>query len=131
MPTSPQGVPAATAPTPPGGFPIRVTPPQGVPVPPTPPQGVPRAATPPGGTSARPPTPAVPGMSETELRALHRKYQAAKQSTGDAAPVRYETLVASLAKQVPKVLERPGVKGVRFDVEIKDGRPVLKAIPTK
>jgi hypothetical protein len=29
------------------------------------------------------------------------------------------------------MLERPGVKGVRFDVEIKDGKPVLKATPTK
>jgi len=51
------------------------------------------------------------------------------RAVGEAA--RYETLVASLAKQVPKVLEQPGAKGVKFDVAIRDGKPVLKATPTK
>jgi hypothetical protein len=128
--TPPQGVPAVRTATPPGGVTIKVTPPQGTPVYTTPPQGVPTHKTPPQGAPTRPPQ-TVPGMSESELRALHRKYLAAKQASGDAAPVRYETLVASIVKQVPKVLERPGVKGVRFDVEMKDGKPVLKAIPTK
>lgn len=73
----------------------------------------------------------VPGMSETDLRALHKKYVDARSAAGDSAPVRYESLVASLAKQVPKVLEQPGVRGVRFDVRVQDGKAVLKAIPTK
>ena len=37
----------------------------------------------------------------------------------------------SLAKQVPSVLAKPGVKGVRFDVSVENGKPILKAIPQK
>ena len=74
---------------------------------------------------------AVPGMNETELRALHKKYVDARTASGDAAPVRYESLVASLAKQVPKLLEQPGVRSVTFDVSVKDGKAVLKAIPKR
>ena len=74
---------------------------------------------------------AVPGMNETELRALHKKYVDARTASGDAAPVRYESLVASLAKQVPKLLEQPGVRSVSFDVSLKDGKAILKAIPRK
>jgi hypothetical protein len=72
-------------------------------------------------------------MSEPELRALHQRYVDAQKKSGATAgaPVRYETLVNSLAKQVPNVLRQPGVSGVRFDVSVQDGKPVLKAIPQK
>jgi hypothetical protein len=109
---------ASRTPTPGEGVTIRTTPPQGTPIVGTPPQG------------ARIPA-NVPGMSEAELRTLHKRYADARAASGDKTPVRYETLVASLAKQLPKVLEQPGVRGVRFDVAMKDGKPILKAIPTK
>jgi hypothetical protein len=96
----------------------------------TPPLGVPVSATPPQGTP-RAPTPSVPGMSEAELRALHKKYTDARAQVGEKAAVRYETLVASLVKQMPKVLEQPGARGVRFDVSVVNGKAVLKATPTK
>jgi hypothetical protein len=92
------------------------------------PPPLPRAA-------ATPPSPAalpkIPGMSESDLRALHQRYVDAQKQSGAAAGVKYETLVHSLAKQVPRVLEQPGVKGVRFDVGVQDGKPILKAIPQK
>lgn len=75
--------------------------------------------------------PKIPGMSEPELRALHQRYVDAQKSSGAAASVKYETLVNSLAKQVPSVLAKPGVKGVRFDVTVENGKPILKAIPQK
>ena len=53
------------------------------------------------------------------------------QVTFDPAKVSYETLISSLAKQVPKVLQQPGAKGVRFEVAVQNGRAILKAIPTK
>ena len=83
--------------------------------------------------AARPASPAsgVPGMSENDLRALHKKYSEARAAAGDKAPVRYESLVATLQKQAPKFLEQPGVRAVRFDVSVRDGKAVLKAIPTK
>ncbi len=75
--------------------------------------------------------PKIPGMSEQDLRTLHRRYVDAQKASGSAAAVKYETLVNSLAKQVPSVLSKPGVKGVRFDVAVENGKPILKAIPQK
>jgi hypothetical protein len=115
--------------------PARPAPPSGAKPPPLPP-GVrpPMPPMPPGAASVKPttprPAPAIPGMSENELRALHQKYAAARKQAGEAQ-VSYETLVNSLAKQVPNVLKQPGVKSVSFDVAVKDGKAVLKAIPQK
>lgn len=92
---------------------------------------------PPAGGAPRPPPPAaamlpkIPGMSEQELRTLHQRYVDAQRAAGGSASVKYETLVSSLAKQVPSVLSKPGVTGVRFDVTVENGKPVLKAIPKK
>jgi hypothetical protein len=112
--------------------------------PPAPSAAQARSATPPNGrpTTSRPAPgpppppraallPKIPGMSEADLRTLHQRYVDAQKAGGAAATVKYETLVSSLAKQVPRVLEQPGVKGVRFDVSVQDGKPILKAIPQK
>jgi hypothetical protein len=100
------------------------------PPPPLPPKrSAPTAAPPPPPPSAL--LPRIPGMNEPELRALHQRYVDAQKKSGVAATVKYETLVSSLAKQVPNVLKQPGVKGVRFDVSLQDGKPILKAIPQK
>jgi hypothetical protein len=80
--------------------------------------------------AARPPVHAVPGMSEPELRALHQKYVEARKSTGEATQVSYEKLCESLARQAPRLMQ-PGVATVRFDVDVKDGKAILKAIPIK
>jgi hypothetical protein len=96
------------------------------------------AATPPPPSPKRPPPPPaaamlpkIPGMNEAELRALHQRYVDAQKASGSASVVKYETLVSSLAKQVPTVLAKPGIRGVRFDVTVENGKPVLKAIPQK
>lgn len=73
----------------------------------------------------------IPGVSENELRNLHQQYVAARQTSGENTKVSYEGLVGSLAKQVPRILEQPGVKGVRFEVTTKDGKAIVKAIPEK
>jgi hypothetical protein len=78
-----------------------------------------------------PPSAAIPGMNEDELRALHRRFVATRAMQGETAKVSYETLISSLAKQVPRVLQQPGAKGVRFEVAVQNGRAILKAIPTK
>jgi hypothetical protein len=115
--------PAAPPPLPPGAG-----------KPPSPP---PIAKAPPAPPVVRTPTPVaaaapkIPGMNEQELRSLHQRYVDAQKASGAAASVKYETLVNSLAKQVPTVLSKPGVKGVRFDVSVENGKPVLKAIPQK
>jgi hypothetical protein len=98
---------------------------------------MPPAMAPPKRPGAPPPPPSaamlpkIPGMNEQELRTLHQRYVDAQKASGAAASVKYETLVNSLAKQVPGVLAKPGVKGVRFDVTVENGKPILKAIPQK
>jgi hypothetical protein len=104
--------------------------------PPPPPPPAVRAANilrppPPAPTAPPKPTPAIPGMNEDELRALHKRFVAQRTMNGEAGKVTYEVLVNSLAKQVPKVLQQPGAKGVRFEVAVQNGRAILKAIPTK
>ena len=108
-------------------------------LPPPPPPAARLPAPPPAASAARPPPPSpaaaplpsIPGMSESDLRALHERYVDAQKRSGAAGGVKYETLVHSLAKQVPNVLRQPGVRGVRFDVTVQDGKPILKAIPQK
>jgi hypothetical protein len=105
--------------------------PSGAPAPP--PASRPAAPPPLPSAVAAPPVrkpAAVPGMNEGELRALHQKYVDARRTTGEAT-VSYEMLVNSLARQAPKLLEQPGVRGVRFDVAVQNGKAVLKAIPQK
>jgi hypothetical protein len=99
------------------------------PPPPPPPRKVDPLRPPPPVPAA--PPPAIPGMNEDELRALHKKFVATRTMNGEQGRVSYETLINSLAKQVPRVLQQPGAKGVRFEVAMQNGRAILKAIPTK
>jgi hypothetical protein len=125
----PSPAPAGAARPSPPPVPPRAAPPPipGRAAPPPPPGAAARAPTPPSAATL----PKIPGMSDHELRSLHQRYVDAQKASGAAASVKYETLVNSLAKQVPGVLARPGVKGVSFDVTVENGKPILKAIPKK
>jgi hypothetical protein len=92
-------------------------------------QGIRPVPPPPRPPAAPPPSP-IPGMSEAELRALHRRYVDARKTSG-AGEVRYEALVATLQKQVPDLLSKHKVTKVSFEVATKDGRVILKAMPKK
>jgi hypothetical protein len=86
-------------------------------------------------TVAAPPAAAgasVPGMSEADVQALHRRYQDAARTIGDGrqAPS-LEKLKLLLAKRVPELLSRHDAASVSFDVNVKDGRVVLRANPRK
>jgi hypothetical protein len=41
----------------------------------------------------------------------------------------YDSVAASLRKQVPELMKQHGAKSVEFKVIIKDGKAVLKAVP--
>jgi hypothetical protein len=41
----------------------------------------------------------------------------------------YDSIAASLRKQVPELMKQHGAKAVEFKVVIKDGKAVLKAVP--
>jgi hypothetical protein len=100
------------------------------PPPASPPPPARRASPPPPPIPPRAPA-AIPGMSESDLRALHRKFSEARLKTGEGGEVSYDALVKSLNRQLGSVLAQPGVSGVRFDVAVQNGKTVLKAIPQK
>ncbi|MCC6808330.1 MAG: hypothetical protein IT381_12980 [Deltaproteobacteria bacterium] len=93
---------------------------------------VPNAAVPNAAVAAAPvaaapaPSPAV--NEDTSMRALYSKYAASRAQSGEA-PVSYESMVASLKKQVPAVIERFKCKSVDFRVAQKDGKTIIKAVP--
>ena len=58
---------------------------------------------------------------------IHRRYAAARGGPS----VRYEHFVASLARQVPDILRQGSCREVTFDVEVREGRAVVKARPKK
>jgi hypothetical protein len=79
---------------------------------------------------ARAAPPSVPGMSDTQLRALHAEYVDAKRRCNeDASKVTVDALARSVAKQLPELVQRFKGRSVEFRVVVKDGRAVLKASP--
>jgi hypothetical protein len=132
------GTPARGTPTPPGlaaKGPAGATPAGGVPARP--------AAAAPGGAVARTPSPAPTaaaprppaaagsgGMSDDKLRAVYDAYVTAKRRCQeDTSKLSYESVAATLRKQVPELLKQHNAKAVEFKVVIKDGKASLKAVP--
>lgn len=70
----------------------------------------------------------VPGMTEAELRDLHQRYLEACRQVGDTRDVKYDALVASLQRQVPALLEKKGADGFAFDVAVREGKVILRAV---
>jgi hypothetical protein len=147
--TPPRGLPTVTSPL--AGTPARGTPaaPPGMaakaPTNPGAPAVPPaRAPTAPGAATARTPTapsaatpaPRPPaaggsgGMSDDKLRAVYDAYVTAKRRCQeDTSKLSYESVAATLRKQVPELLKQHNAKAVEFKVVIKDGKASLKAVP--
>jgi hypothetical protein len=103
------------------------------PAPQAPAAGAPTTPTPP--TPASPArTPArpsgIPGMTEDDLAALHRRYDEAARAADRPAPS-LAKLREQLTKHVPQVMAQLGTDQVTFDVAMKDGRVVLRPKPRK
>jgi hypothetical protein len=120
------GAPARGSPTvAPPGVAARATTNPGTPaVPPARPATVPGAA-------AAPRPPAVGGgMSDDKLRAVYDAYVTAKRRCQeDTSKLSYESVAATLRKQVPELLKQHNARAVEFKVVIKDGKASLKAVP--
>jgi hypothetical protein len=90
------------------------------------------ARTPPAAAAApRPPAPGgSSGMSDDKLRAVYDAYLTAKRRCQeDTSKLSYESVAATLRKQVPELLKQHNAKAVEFKVVIKDGKASLKAVP--
>jgi hypothetical protein len=91
--------------------------------------------------AARPPTakPAAPrppvaasggGLSDDKLKSVYDAYVTAKrQNKEDTSKMSYDSIAATLRKQVPELMKQHNAKSVEFKVVIKDGKAVLKAVP--
>lgn len=137
---APPPVPSAAAParpsTPPPLPPRASTPPPipraataaPTPVPPrAPTTPVPRAATPPVAVARLP-----EGVDEKVARELHQRFVSAKRSLGEATDhIKVEHIAQTIAKQTPAIMQQHGAKAVDFQVVVKDGKAILKAVPKK
>ncbi|MDH5493531.1 MAG: hypothetical protein OEY14_16375 [Myxococcales bacterium] len=133
-PAAPAGPPSPSPTPPPSPRPRKpATPP---PIPPA--ARRPSAATPP---IAAPTTPAASpsprsaggaGPDERRLRKLYEDYVEARRKNNERIDnVRYETLVKSVQKMIPKLQAKHAGKRIEFEVIVKDGRVGLKPIAKK
>lgn len=88
-------------------------------------------ATAPAGLPAGPlPTTKPEVMPEDQLQSLYRRFVKAKKMCGeDTQSVRYEMLARTINRQLPKLRAQHGDREIEFQVVIKSGRTILKAIP--
>jgi len=89
-----------------------------------------RPATVPGAAAAPRPPAVGGGMSDDKLRAVYDAYVTAKRRCQeDTSKLSYESVAATLRKQVPELLKQHNARAVEFKVVIKDGKASLKAVP--
>jgi hypothetical protein len=72
---------------------------------------------------------AAPREYPESLRKLHEAYEQARRQAGETKPLPIEALAATVQKQVAAIKAQYNCKSVEFKVTVKDGKPVLKAIP--
>ncbi|MFY1824863.1 MXAN_5187 C-terminal domain-containing protein [Myxococcus fulvus] len=138
--TPARGLPTVTSPL--GGTPARGTAavppgmaarPAATPAPVARPTAAPAAPRPAAPVAASAPKPAAAGsggMSDDKLRAVYDAYVTAKRRCQeDTSKMSYESVAATLRKQVPELLKQHNAKAVEFKVVIKDGKASLKAVP--
>lgn len=82
--------------------------------------------------AARTPEPLapIPGVRETEIEAVYRRYRDAHQRVGDPRPpLSLDNIRERLRLQIPKVLADRNCRRVTLDVAVEDGKVRLKAWP--
>ncbi|MCP3136530.1 MXAN_5187 C-terminal domain-containing protein [Pyxidicoccus xibeiensis] len=132
--TPPRGAPASVPPGMAAARPATTPPPGAAARPVTTPPGAAAArpvSTPPGAAAPRPPVASGSGgMSDDKLRAVYDAYVTAKRRCAeDTSKLSFESVAATLRKQVPELLKQHNAKAVEFKVVIKDGKASLKAVP--
>jgi hypothetical protein len=83
---------------------------------------------------APPPSPpAEPfGLGDEKLRTIFESYVQAKRHCGEAVDrLTFESLRETLLREAPKIAEKNKVSKIDFVVVIRDGKPVLKAVPIR
>ena len=69
-------------------------------------------------------------LSEAQMRTLYEAYvDAKKRCNEDVSKLTYQAVARSVTKQIPEIVARYKARQVDFQVIIKDGKAVLKAVP--
>ncbi|MBI5498099.1 MAG: hypothetical protein HY904_24060, partial [Deltaproteobacteria bacterium] len=85
-------------------------------------------------TAAPRPPPAAPppgDLSDDYIRRIEKTLSETRKKIGDSTQTSFDTLKSQLSKQVPTIKQQHGAKSVEFQVVVKDGKAVLKAVPKK
>jgi len=72
-----------------------------------------------------------PASDNAAVRSLFDRFLAARQQTGEAANVKFESFEKLIAQQASRILSQKGASAVDFRVETKDGKVSLKAKAVK
>ena len=87
---------------------------------------------------ARAPAPSGPAapiaagaaLSDSKLKAIFDAYvKAKKRCNEDTSKLSFDSMAATLKKQVPELLKQHKAKSIDFKVVIKDGKAILRAVP--
>lgn len=71
------------------------------------------------------------GMTQADAEALHRGYADARRQCGQSGEVDFATLMSTLTQRADTIRAKYGASEIRFQVGVRDGKPVLQAIPKK
>ena len=103
--------------------------------------GAPRIAPPPAETAPARPAPASPRpdafrmgdplKDEAAMRRLFDGFLEARRTTGETAPVKFESFQKIISQQASRILSEKGAQAVDFRLETKDGKVSLKAKPVR
>jgi hypothetical protein len=130
-PRVPPAPPAAAPAVPPAPPAVPAAPPAVPPAPPTlsaPPPPPPAAPAPP--RPAAPPPPPVD--LDAELKRVYRDFQETRARLGEPPDtVGFERFAARLKQSREQLIERMGIRSVRFEVYVKDGKAAVKATPDR
>jgi hypothetical protein len=86
----------------------------------------------PSSPAAAPRAPEIPGVSDSDIEGVYRRYIDAHRQAQDPRPaLSLEKLKDRLRVQVPKVLADKNCRRVNLDVAVEDGKVRLKAWPVK
>jgi len=100
------------------------------------PEAGPTEAAAPQTTPAADPSPRASGRPAPQkvsaaVKTLHDALVSAQRKAGVATPTSIDALNRTVAKQTRALREKYGARSVEFRVSLKDGKPILKAIPKK
>jgi hypothetical protein len=74
--------------------------------------------------------PAVPSISDANLRRLYDTYLVARKRCGEATDgLTFDSMAARIRSQVPELMQKHKAKNIEFKVVIKGGKAILKAVP--